>query len=198
LGWVGVKTEGPEVGAHYIQSGYYGDGVVFADDLTKQCARAFSDMNNFVVKFTYNPRTNKFSIDVQSKGLLLCMSAQLQKVMGVSVGTNHLGNQVVFASSVFKLNHGFNLMYVYCGIASYTAVGDTKAPRLRVHSVSGKHGEIMRTIFTHQHYVPVGRREFEAIEININTEHGKPMPFTSRKSVVKLRFRRRHSLLPAS
>jgi hypothetical protein len=195
--WVGVKTEGREVRAYYIKSGYYADGVVFANELTKQCARAFSDINDFAVKFTYNPISNKFSVDVQSKSLLF-MSGELQKLMGVSIGTNHLGNQVVVASNVFELNHGFNLMYVYCDIASYTAVGDTKAPLLRVCSVSGKHGEMVRTIFTHPHYVPVGRREFDAIEININTELGKPMPFTSGKSVVTLHFRRRHSLLAAS
>jgi hypothetical protein len=193
-----VKTEGREVRAYYIKSGYYVDGVVFTNELTKQCARAFSDMNDFAVKFTYNSITNKFSIDVQSKGALLYMSAQLQKLMGVLIGTNHLGNQVVFASSVFELNHGFNLMYVYCDVASYTAVGDTKAPLLRVCSVSGKHGEMVSTIFTHPHYAPVGRREFDSIEININTELGTPMPFTSGKSVVTLHFRRRHSLLAAS
>jgi hypothetical protein len=70
------------------------------------------------------------------------MSGELQKLMGVSIGTNHLGNQVVVASNVFESNHGFNLMYVYCDIASYTAVDDTQAPLLRVCSVSGKHGEM--------------------------------------------------------
>jgi hypothetical protein len=150
-----VKTEGREVRAYYIKGGYYVDGVVFANELTKQCARAFSDMNDFAVKFTYNPITNKFSIDVQSKGGLLFMSAQLQKLIGVSIGTNHLGKQVVFTSNVFELNHGLNLIYVYCDIAFHTAVGDTKIPLLRVCSVSGTARWFARFSLTHITYLLV-------------------------------------------
>jgi hypothetical protein len=77
----------------------------------------------------------------------------------------------VIANNVCELNRAFNLMYVYCD------VGDTKAPLLRVCCINGKHGEMIRTIFTHPHYVPVGRKEFDSIEILLSTELGKPMPF---------------------
>jgi hypothetical protein len=199
--WVGVKSEGREVKVHHIKTGYYADGAIFAGELTKQFVRAFSDIADFAVKFIYNSISNKFSIDVQSKAIpnnLLYMSSELQKLMGIVIGTGPIGNQVMIATNVFEPNCGLNLMYVYCDIASYASVGDTKAPLLRVCSVNGKHGEIVRTIYTHPHYVPVGRREFDVIEININTELGKPMPFTFGKSVITLHFRRRHSLLAAS
>ena len=102
------------------------------------------------------------------------------------------------AEKTFDVNDGSNLMYVYCDIASFTPVGNAKAPLLRVCNISGKYGEMIRTIFTHPHYVPVARREIENIEININNELGKPMPFVFGKAVVTLHFKRRHSLLPAS
>jgi hypothetical protein len=102
------------------------------------------------------------------------------------------------AEKTFDVNDESHLIYVYCDIASFTAVGHAKAPLLRVCNISGKYGDTVRTIFTHPHYVPVARREIETIEININNELGKPMPFEFGKSVVTLHFRRRHSLLPSS
>jgi hypothetical protein len=198
--WVGVKPEGREVRSYYVKSGFYADGTVFANELTKQCAKAFADVVDFTVKFSYNPITNRFSTDVQTKETnnLLYMSSDLQKMLGIVIGTTPVGNQAVIANNVFELNRGLNLMYVYCDIASHSTVGDTKAPLLRVCSISGKHGEMIRTIFTHPHYVPVGRKEFDSIEILLSTELGKPMPFLFGKSVVTLHFRRRHSLLAAS
>ena len=83
-------------------------------------------------------------------------------------------------------------MYVYCDIAAHTAVGDTKAPLLRVCNVTGKHGDIVRITYSHPHYVPLARRDFDTIEININNELGHSIPFEFGKSVVTLHFRRRH------
>jgi hypothetical protein len=81
-------------------------------------------------------------------------------------------------------------MYVYCDIATDSAVGDARAPLLRVCNVSCEHGRTVRVVYNRPHYVPVGRREFETIEISMNSEVGKPMPFDFGKSVVTLHFRR--------
>jgi len=81
---------------------------------------------------------------------------------------------------------------------TYIATLHLSHPLLRVCSVSGIYGDTVRTIFTQPQYVPVARREIKTVEININNELGKPMPFVFGKSVVTLHFRRRHSLLPSS
>jgi hypothetical protein len=84
-------------------------------------------------------------------------------------------------------------MYVYCDVASHSIIGDTKTPLLRVCNVAGKHGEYVRHTYVQPHYVPVGRHEFDTIEIAIYNDAGrKPMPFQYGKSVVTLHFRRRH------
>ena len=111
---------------------------------------------------------------------------------GPYLSGHHVANQT------FDVNIGSHLIYVYCDIASHTLVGNAKMPLLRVCSISGKYGEMIRTIFTHPHYVPVARREIETIEININNELGKPMPFVFGKSVVTLHFKRKHKLLTLS
>jgi hypothetical protein len=73
---------------------------------------------------------------------MLYMSGDLQKMLGTVIGTTPVCNQAVIANNVFELNRGLNLMYVYCDIASHSTVGDTKAPLLRVCSISGKHGRL--------------------------------------------------------
>ena len=59
----------------------------------------------------------------------------------------------------------------------------------------GDDEEIVRTFFTHPHYVPVARTEFQTIEINISDELGRPIPFMHGKTLVTLHFRQRNALL---
>jgi hypothetical protein len=125
------------------------------------------------------------------------ISEEFQQMFGFEInGPFTTGDHV--GTRTFNINDGSNLIYVYCDIASFRPVGDAKVPLLRVCNVTGKYGDMIRTIFTHPHYVPVARREIETIEININNELGRPVPFVFGKSVVTLHFRRRHSLLPSS
>ena len=70
------------------------------------------------------------------------------------------------AEEKFDVNEGSQPLYLYCDIASFTAVGHAKAPLLRVCNTTDNYGDVIRTIFTHPHYVPVARREIESIEIN--------------------------------
>jgi len=91
----------------------------------------------------------------------------------------------------FVLNAGLHLMYIYSDIVSYSLVRDTKTPLLRVCNISGRHGDETRVTFTNPQYISVARQAFETIEIHINNELGKSMPFLNGKSVITLHFRRR-------
>ena len=124
------------------------------------------------------------------------MSDDLQHYLGFDLQNIVVDPQTVGTQSrySFDVNRGLNLMYVYCDVAAHTVVGDTKTPLLRVCNVTGKHGEIVRRTYIQPHYVPVGRREFDSIEIAINNELGRPMPFEYGKSVVTLHFRRKFKL----
>ncbi len=128
------------------------------------------------------------------------MSDGLQRYLGFDLSTVAIDTQSfsAMAQHTFDANRGLNLIYVYCDVAAHTVVGDTKTPLLRVCNVTGKHGDTVRHTYIQPYYVPVGRREFDTIEIAINNELGKPMPFEYGKSVVTLHFRRRHGLLKTS
>jgi hypothetical protein len=144
------------------------------------------------VEFSYNSTIDRFALSVQSAGAqVFNMSEELQRYMGFDLRSVGVKSFRSMATRAFDVNRGLNLMFVYCDVAAHTVVGDTKTPLLRVCNVAGKHGEVVRHTYVQPHYVPVGRREFDSIEIAINNELGKPMPFEYGKSVVTLHFRRR-------
>ncbi len=152
-------------------------------------------MGDCDVKVVYNEAMGRFSVSVRSTGqYMLVMSDELQRYMGLNLKSFAVNKQSlsVMADEAFDVNRGLNLMYIYCDVASHAIVGDTKTPLLRVCNVTGKHGEFVRIAYAQPHYVPVGRREFDrpTIEIAINNELGKPMPFEYGKSVATLHFRR--------
>ena len=90
------------------------------------------------------------------------------------------------------IHAGLNVMYAYCDVASYSLVGDIRAPLLRViPTSSGKHGDMIERIYSEIQYVPVHRNQIESIEVNINNELGQPMPFEFGKVILTLHFRRR-------
>jgi hypothetical protein len=183
--WITAK----ERPAFVFRSGYYADGTAIATAINRDM---WVDSN---LKFVYNEATGKFTLTAHSTDFV--MSDDLQRYLGFDLKNIASGPQTIAtllrreSRHSFDVNRGLHLMYVYCDIAAHTVVGDTKTPLLRVCNVTGRHGEMVRHSYTKPHYVPVGRREFDTIEIAINNELGKPMPFEYGKSVITLHFRRK-------
>jgi hypothetical protein len=161
--------------------------------LNREFSRPVLDVK---AEFSYSKSMGRFFLSAHARGSqILGMSEDLQRYMGFDLSTVFL-DPVSFgtmAKQAFDVNRGrgLNLLYVYCDVATHAIVGDTKTPHLRACNVTGKHGEFVRHTYVQPHYVPVGRREFDSVEIVINNELGKPMPFEYGKSVVTLHFRRK-------
>ena len=81
-------------------------------------------------------------------------------------------------------------LYVYCDILEHVPVGDTMAPLLRCVNVKGKYGDRICETFTSPMYLPVQKKVFDSVEMNIMTDTGEPVPFTDGRSSVTLHFRR--------
>ena len=169
-----------------IPSGYYKDGM--------ELKYTLNSLTQKDVSFFYDEAAKQFSLSVLlSVNETITVSDDLKSYLGFDMSNVKLFDGFTFsktASNVFDPNRGLNLIYVYCNVAAHTIVGDMKTPLLRVCNVTGKPGDIVRHTYNHLHYVPVGRREFDTIEIAINNELGEPMPFEYGKSVVTLHFRR--------
>jgi hypothetical protein len=88
------------------------------------------------------------------------------------------------------LNSGFHSIFVYCDIVECVPVGDTTAPLMRAMNVKGKYGDVIQRAFDRPIYLPVQKKQFDTIEVNIMTDTGQPVPFEVGKSLVTLHFRR--------
>ena len=161
-------------------------------DLLKYMNGENEKADNSQVGLEYDEVTRKISLlTVQPSGMI--MSDALQNYLGfLQKGPYERG--IYEAENTFDLNAGVHLMYIYSDIASFSLVGDTQTPLLRVCSTSGTNGDKRRVTFTNPQYMPVAYRDFETIEININNELGEPMPFMQGKSVCTLHFRRINTL----
>ena len=181
-----------------FEGGQFPSELLLVRSLNENLADAVTTRTNrkdLRVIFTFDDAFRKIRMTVScDEEEALFLSDDFKKHFGFdSSGPYHDGHHM--ADQTFDVNVGSHLIFLYCDLASHTPVGDAKMPLLRVCSIDGKYGEMVRTIFTHPHYVPVARREIETIEININNELGKPMPFVFGKSVVTLHFRRKSRLL---
>jgi hypothetical protein len=149
-------------------------------------------IHNPDIKFRWHRIPRKVGLSVA--GGDISMSKPLLDLLGFKQSNPYeIGEHVAVDS--FDVNASMHLLYVYCDVASYTPVGESKVPLLRVCNSSGDYGEIIRQTYTHPHYVAVSRRDIETIEVNINNELGKPMPFEFGKTVVTLHFRRLNQLI---
>ena len=180
---------------HAFVSGYYPDGAALATALNQQVSKAITEVDhrNPIVKFSFDPSTLRMSLVHNSRNMIIFTTTLLEYLGLTRLSSLNLKVPST-ASEIFDIHRGRNLMYVYCDVAAHSIVGDIETPLLRVCNTSGNDGQIMRTIFTHPHYVPVSRTDFQTIEINISDEIGRPIPFMHGKSLVTLHFRQRNAL----
>ena len=87
------------------------------------------------------------------------------------------------------LDHGFHNLYVYCDIIQPQYVGDALVPLLRILPVEGKDGERISRSFIRPQYLPVSRKQFESIEVNIKRDTGETVPFEFGRVLLTLHFR---------
>lgn len=119
----------------------------------------------------------------------ICLSLQLGFEPDEDVFSNRHGKHP--ANVILGLPSQF---FIYCDILEPQIVGDTNAKLLRVVSADNSkymYGAQKMKIFSPPHYIPVLKRGFENIEIDIRTETGESVPFSFGTVCVKLHFKRK-------
>jgi hypothetical protein len=175
-----------------VKAGYYEDGNAFASSLIHQTTTALANIPNMSGKIQVR-RTQRSYSDAGTNldSIVLIISPDLQEFLGFRrklITMIDLDRDGPVPSDV---NRGLNLVYVCCDTAADSTVCDIKAPLLRVCNFSGEHGRVVHDTNVRLHYVPVGRRDFDTVEIAINKVIDESMPIEFGKSVVTLHFRRR-------
>ena len=82
-------------------------------------------------------------------------------------------------------------LFVYCDALEYVVVADFVAPLLRnVDTKRKAENGRMHKILNPPLYVPLQKKNFDTIEINITTDTGNHVPFAHGKSDVVLEYKR--------
>ena len=87
------------------------------------------------------------------------------------------------------LEYGFHDLFIYCDLIQSQYVGDALVPLLRIVPVEGKVGERVSKSFLRPQYLPVSRKQFETVEVNIKTDTGESVPFEFGRVLLTLHFR---------
>ena len=87
------------------------------------------------------------------------------------------------------LEHSFHDLYVYCDIIHSQYIGDALVPLLRIVPVEGKDGQRISKSFVRPQYVPVSRKQFESIEVNIKQDTVETVPFEFGRVLLTLHSR---------
>lgn len=90
---------------------------------------------------------------------------------------------------------GFYSLFIYCSLVEPQIVGNVTAPLLRSVHIHGTYGDIVEKLYQTPHYVPVMAKDIDRIEIDIKDDNNQSVPFQFGKTVVKLHFRKKRSLL---
>jgi len=152
---------------------------------------------NQMPKIKYN-ETSKRVHFVMFRGQSLSFSPALMTLFGVAARQNpsKLKDEETYSWSsaeVCDIMRGLNYMMLYCDLLEHVPVGDTKAPLLRIVDTTGSHGDIIHRTFEEPRYIPLQKKHFDSVEVDIRDDLGNAVAFENGKLVVTLHFRQTRS-----
>ena len=182
-----IITPGNEIDL-FLPEGFYSDGYQLADRCNRMIERNLKDAGTVVdTKLAYDADSRKISIHVEA---VVTLSSDLAGIVGFSPRHLTFREERKYKGKVaMGTNRGFNSLYFYCDAAEAISVGDIKAPLLRVVDAAGNFDDLIHRLYTTPQYVPVSRKEFKTVEIDMSDDTGRPVPFEFGKVVATLHFR---------
>ena len=167
-----------------IAGGHYEDGY----ELMRAINSSLRNIDIPTPIFSFDSSRKRAVVSMYDVPYSLTMSEHMKQVLGftkvLKPGIEHTSDNEV------NLDGGFSALYVYCNLLEQIHVGDTKAPLLRSIGVQGRYGDVIHQMFDNPTYVPVQKKVFDTIEIDIMDDSGHTIPFEGGKSLVTLHFRR--------
>lgn len=140
-------------------------------------------------KIRYNPHTKKVIVSMQPQ-MTMKFTEQLARVLAIEPHQYSPHEMVVKSSITCDIEGGLHALYVYCDVLECVPVGDTMAPLLRIVEITGQKGEMTHIQYDQPRYVPLQKKHFDSIEIDIRDDLGENISFDSGKLIVTLHFRK--------
>ena len=179
----------------YIPYGYY----TSIEELTNRINTSFIvfGVENGITQMPQlrlDKLTRKISIRI-FEGMRIIFSPGLGNILGYDeredvINVSGLPDNVITLHNTYNTEVNGQSLFVYCDILEQVIVGDTKAAftpfnfPFRVNT-----GNIVREIYDKPMYVPIQKKHFESIEIDLRSDFGEQVSFVNGKSSVTLHFR---------
>jgi len=176
---IGIYMRGEYMTTVYLPEEEYDDPAILMEH--------FLDIKDNYCKIVYDEKTNEIEMNCNHPYASMEFSETFARVLGFKRTSFEQGK--VYRG---KLNMGVDpsTMYVYCDLIEHVIVGDVRAPLLRTFGMGKSSNDVVHRTFPNMVYVPIQKKQFDTIEVNIMTDTGEPMPFAPGKSTVLLHFRR--------
>jgi hypothetical protein len=142
-------------------------------------------------RFKYNPIKKKIFIHLQP-GAFISFDDYLETLLGIKANplTNRFQEaKFIGGTSACDITGGIHALYVYCDVLENVPVGDTEAPLLRIVDATGAYGANIHHVFDPPRYVPVQKKHFDSIEVDIKSDIGEPISFEGGKLMIVVHFR---------
>ncbi|EFA12621.1 hypothetical protein TcasGA2_TC010248 [Tribolium castaneum] len=144
------------------------------------------------VTFRINDGSKRIIVTSNNKHLTsMSFSPILSLQLGFQPDTNVLNKTSTHPANIMLGLPG--QLFVYSDIIEPQLIGDVLAKVIRIVVIDNKHyiyGTHHTQLFSHPHYIPLLKREFENIEIDIRNATGKKVPFQFGTVCVKLHFKK--------
>ena len=191
-GELAIYTPPPDVNeiVTHIPSGYYSSVNELIGRMETEIMEALGETEYKPITFTYDEITRK--ITAHARELQLWFGETIQRILGFRI--HAISDGVTRGEHVVDMDP-LHSMYVYCDLLEPRVVGDKMTQLLRVVPVEGRNGDMVTRIYENVHYVPLQRKSFEVVEIDIRDSVGEKVPFERGTLNVTLHFRRRRHLL---
>lgn len=151
---------------------------------------------NAEVKFKYNEISKLVEVDRTVSFTDEILAINLTPKLGIQLGFDPNTNIIEHRVGKYPVNLNLGLpsqLFVYSDIVHPQIVGDVMTSLLRIvplDPMKYTYGAFKMNVFSAAHYLPVLRREFDIIEIDIRTSIGDKVPFQFGTACVKLHFKR--------
>lgn len=192
-----------------VHAGYFDTMESLVNEINTMISKTFTspvdDWNDSSIKrrvgeqawpsLRYNPLNKKVYVTVH-KNMTINFTENLAYILGLTKRQNPVENdtqrdsQTIRGNKISDIDSGVNAIYIYCDLLECVPVGDTQAPLLRFLDVQGQHGGNIHRYFDRPRYIPLQKKHFDSVEIDIRDDIGQHIPFETGKLIVTLHFRR--------
>ena len=175
---------GPNIVKCEMNAGLYESNKHFVSELNK-----LAEILGKRVKFHYNAASKKASVTLYEDSGVMRLSDDLYHILKLPSTVTGVGT--FEAEHMMDLDQSFKSVFVYSDLVHPRPVGDVVVPLLRTLPPIDKTQETVHHLFEKPHYIPLGRFQFDTVEILLTTDKGEQIAFVNGHTIATLHFRRR-------